>query len=70
MINRYFESSKDELSYDLFRLFQDNNTRVVTSVKSAQAGNVRMKWAMESKLLDFNLDKSCCIVIGPKKCAP
>ena len=26
-----------------------------------------MEWAMESKLLDFNLDKFCYIIFGPKR---
>ena len=35
--------------------------------EDAQMGNKKMESVMESKLLDFNLDKSCFMVIGNKK---
>ena len=69
-VNKYFKTSADELSYGNINLqpllFQDDITRISTSIKSAQSGNIRMEWAMESKLLDFNLDKSSLMIIGPK----
>ena len=36
------------------------------SVESAQAGNDKLESVVESKLLDFNVDKSVYLVIGPK----
>ena len=63
----FFQSSMDELSYGGERLqpllFQDDISRLSTSVRGAQTGNTRM----ETKLLDFNLDKSCVIVMGSRK---
>ena len=70
-VNKYFKTSTDELSYGDVSLqpllFQDDISSISTSVKAAQAGNIRMEWAMESKLLDFNLDKSSLMAIGPSK---
>ena len=37
------------------------------SVEAAQHGNDLVSHVMESKLLDFNLDKSCYLVIGKEK---
>ena len=34
---------------------------------SAQMGNELMDNVMESKLLDFNLDKSCYMIVGNKE---
>ena len=42
-------------------------SRLSTSVWGAQTGNNKMEYVMETKLLDFNLDKSCVIVMGSKK---
>ena len=39
---------------------------MASSVKSAQAGNIRVEWCMESKLLDLNFDKSCYMILGSK----
>ena len=70
-VNMFFKDSIDELSYGLTRiqplLFQDDISRVATNVLAAQKGNNRMESVMETKLLDFNLDKSCYIVIGNEK---
>ena len=35
---------------------------------SAQIGNELIDTVMETKLLDFNLDKSCYIIVGKNKC--
>ena len=62
-VNMFFQTSMDELSYGGERLqpllFQDNISRLSTSVREAQTGNTWMESLMETKLLDFNLDKSC-----------
>ena len=69
-VNRFFSESKDELSYGRTKLqpliFQDDISRMSTDVWSAQSGNNRLEAAMETKLLDFNLDKSCFLVMGSK----
>ena len=70
-VNEYFKESTDELSYGQVRiqplLFQDDITRISTGIREAQAGNIKMERLMETKLLDFNLDKSGAIVFGSKK---
>ena len=48
-------------------LFQDDVSRLSLDPEAAQMGNFKMEAVMESKLLDFNLSKSCFIVIGSKK---
>ena len=48
-------------------LYQDDLFRLCLDPFSAQIGNTFMDNVMESKLLDFNLDKSCYIVIGSKE---
>ena len=70
-VNMFFKSSMDELSYGSEQLqpllFQDDISRLSTSVWGAQTGNNKMECVMETKLLDFNLDKSCIIVMGSKE---
>ena len=69
-VNCQFKSSRYELSYSDIRLqpliFQDDLSRLSSSVKDAQAGNILVEAVTEAKLLDLNLDKSCFIVIGRK----
>ena len=69
-VDSFFRYSMDEISYGSVKLqpmlFQDDISRLSTTVQGAQAGNVRMENVMESKLLDFNLDKSCAILMGAK----
>ena len=47
-------------------LFQDDICRVAVTVGDAQKGNAILESAMELKLLDFNLDKSCYLIMGNK----
>ena len=67
----FFKDSIDELSYGEPRLqpllFQDDINRVATSVLTAQKGNNQNESVVETMLLDFNLDKSCYIVMGNEK---
>ena len=69
-MNRFFSVSKDELSYAGIKLqpliFQDDISRTTTSVWAAQSGNNIIEAALETKLLDFNLDKSCFIIMGSR----
>ena len=69
-VNMFFKTSIDELSYGGEQLqpllFQDDIGRLTTSVWGAQSGNNKMESVMETKLLDFNLDKSCVIVMGSR----
>ena len=48
-------------------LFQDDVLNATDSIESANFGNKRMEILLESKLLDFNLDKSCYIIAGNKE---
>ena len=70
-VNNHFELSQYEISYSQIRLqpliFQDDLSRLSSSVENAQAGNIYIEACMESKLLDLNTDKSCYIVLGNKK---
>ena len=63
-----FRHSPYELSYGEEELnpllFQDDIARVSDSVEAAQHGNELVSHVMETKLLDFNLDKSCYLVVG------
>ena len=69
-VDLHFKKSRHELSYGdvmiQLLIFQDDLFRMCTSQEAAQAGNYMIEAVMESKLLDLNIDKSCCIVIGDK----
>ena len=70
-VTDFFQFSEDETYYfDLYLrplLFQDDVARFATSVKSAQSGNDRMYSVAESKLLNFNLEKSGFVLFGSKQ---
>ena len=70
-VNHFFKNSNYELSYGSVRLqpmlFQDDISRLCLDVRSAQIANDLLGAMMETKLLDFNIEKSCYIVIGPAK---
>ena len=70
-VNEFFKNSVDEISYGEERLqpllFQDDISRVTTSLKAAQSGNNKMEAVMESKLFDFNHNKSVVIIMGSKQ---
>ena len=69
-VRRFFQNSSDEFRYgceDIHPLlFQDDICRISASVESVQNGNNSLENVMETKLLDFNIDKSCTVVIGPR----
>ena len=66
-----FRNSEYEISYGEEELkpllFQDDIGRICDSVEASQHGNDRVAHVMESKLLDFNIDKSCFLVVGNDK---
>ena len=70
-MNDYFHNSEYEVSYGSVPLqpilFQDDVARMSLDLESAQMGNDKMEAMAESKLLDYNLDKSCFIIIGKIK---
>ena len=67
-VRDFFDGSEYELSYgDIVlapALFQDDVSRMCDDPASVQMGNDRMEAMAETKLLDFNMTKSCMIVIG------
>ena len=48
-------------------MYQDDVARAALDIESAQIGNDKMEALAEAKLLDYNLKKSCFIVIGNNK---
>ena len=67
-VNKFFCKSVYEISYGDITiqplLYQDDVFRLCLDPFSAQIGNEFMDNVMETKLLDFNLDKSCYIIVG------
>jgi hypothetical protein len=63
----FLKSSEYEVSYGDVRLhsalFQDDVSRLCDDPVSLQMGNDRMEAMAEIKLLDFDMDNSCFIVI-------
>ena len=70
-VMQFFKDSTYEVSYFSVRLqpllYQDDVARLAYSVESAQAGNLKMEVIAETKLLDYNHDKSGFLVVGDKK---
>ena len=67
-VNEHFANSPYEISYGEAPLqpllFQDDICRATSTPENAQMGNIKMEAVLESKLLDFNHDKSRYLVIG------
>ena len=70
-VKEAFKDSENEAEYVDLKvgpvLFQDDIGRLSENIKSAQEGNNKIEDMAEKKLLDFNLDKSCVIIIGSRK---
>ena len=70
-VDEHFKESHYEISYDELLLqpllFQDDVARLCLDPEAAQIGNYKMESIMESKLLDFNMDKSCYMFVGGNK---
>jgi hypothetical protein len=70
-VRDFFTGSEYEVSYGDMSLsptlFQDDISRLCWDPVSAQMGNDKVEAMAETKLLDFNLDKSCIIIIGQGK---
>ena len=70
-LDEKFKDSNDEVKYlDLPMapiIFQDDIGRLAENLESVQMGYNRIEKMAEEKLLDFNLDKSCFLLIGNKK---
>ena len=67
----FFSDSEQEVFYGLLKLlpqsFQDDLLRVCRDRLSAQQGNDRFQNLAETKLLSYNMDKTCIIFMGAKK---
>ena len=70
-VTDFFANSEYEVSYGdvVLRpaLFQDDVSRFCEDPLSAQMGNDKMEALAETKLLDYNMDKTCYIVVGKDK---
>ena len=70
-VNEFFSDSEHEVCYGQLplqpMLFQDDVARLSLDIESAQVGNDKMEAMAETKLLNYNLEKSCFILIGNKK---
>ena len=70
-ISEAFEDSNNEVECDGNKmgpcLFQDDVLRLAENLNSIREGNLRMERMAKSKLLDFNHDKLCLIMIGTRK---
>ena len=70
-VEEYFSSSQWESSYGRVRLqpatFQDDISRMVSSLQAARAGKSFLSSLMEGKLLSFNTEKSVILVTGDCK---
>ena len=67
----YFADSKKEAEYAGIQLgpvlFQDDIIRAAEDLESVIDGNKRIEAMGESKILDFNLEKCCVVILGNKK---
>ena len=70
-VQDFFHDSEYEISYGDVNLqpilYQDDVARLSLDIESTQMGNNKMENMAETKLLNFNLEKSCFIVFGNKK---
>ena len=70
-VEDFFLDSEHEPGYAGLQLrpllFQDDVSRLALDPTSLQAGNDKMEAMGETKLLDFNLSKSCYLPIGKSK---
>ena len=70
-ITENFKDSESEVEYSGMKLgpclFQDDIARLAGNLDAVREGNKRVENMAESKLLDFNLDKSSFLIIRSKK---
>ena len=67
-ISENFVDSETEIKYSELKLgpclFQDDIARLSEDLDSVRDGNKRVEHMADTKLLDFNLEKSSMIIIG------
>ena len=70
-VKESFEDSDKEVLYIDVKvnpcLFQDDIARLAENIDSVKEGNRRLETMAETKLLDYNIDKSNSIIIGSRK---
>ena len=70
-LTTFFEDSSNELYYNKVRVqglgYQDDIMRGSKTLEDTQAGIRKMEAMAETKLLNFNMKKSCLIVLGSDK---
>ena len=70
-VKEVFKDSRNEASYGTIplnpMLYFDDISRLAKSLHDAQAGLIKLEQMAESKMLDYNRDKTCAIIIGEKK---
>ena len=70
-VRDFFANSEAEVTFAGVSLgpilFQNDVARLSLTAADAQAVNTKMECVATTKLLEFNVDKSCYIVIGKKK---
>ena len=70
-VKESFDDSENEVMYLDLKinpcLFQDDVARLAESLNSVREGNKRLENMAETKLLDYNIEKSNSIIIGTKK---
>ena len=70
-VKDFFEESEHEVHYGPLKIlppsFQDDLARLCQSPLAAQFGNDRFQNLAETKLLSYNLSKTCIIFLGAKK---
>ena len=70
-VRQFFANSEHEVNFCGVNLgpllFQDDIARLSLDISSAQIGNDMLECVAETKLLDFNLEKSGYIVFGKKQ---
>ena len=67
----FFSDSEHEIHYGLLKLlpqsFQDDLMRLCKNPLDAQFGNDRFETLAETKLLSYNMTKTCIVLLGPQK---
>ena len=70
-LNTYIWGSRDETCYGCHRMqllsFQDDIARKATTIRSTQAGHIKICSLMKEKLLEVHPDKTGFIVLGSKQ---
>ena len=71
LVRDYFDDENEEIDYSGIKikpcLFQDDVATLAIDLKSVQKGNDKVEALAESKLLDYNHEKSSMLILGSRK---